>query len=76
MFVIEKQHLQFFPEYVQKEILKKLAKAFEPDRPYSYINVEKIKNKFREWDMFKVQTANQHLKYAYNEKSLRGSVLR
>ena len=30
--------------------------TFEPDRPYMLKNVQKIKDKFREWDVYKIKS--------------------
>lgn len=36
---------------------------FEPDRPYMLKNVQKIKDKFREWDVYKIKTLQDHMKW-------------
>lgn len=54
--------MEFFPDHIQKHIHEKLMHCFEPDRPYMLKNVEKIKDKFREWDVYKIQTLQDHLK--------------
>ena len=47
VILIERSHLTFFPDYVQKDIYRLLETAFEADRPYLIKDVEKIKSKFR-----------------------------
>lgn len=40
--------------------------TFESDRPYMLRNVQKIKDKFREWDVYKIKSVQEHLKKNYN----------
>ena len=58
--------MEFFPENTQKQIWNKLMHTFEPDRPYMLKNVQKIKDKFREWDVYKIKSVQEHLKMSYN----------
>jgi len=78
-YVIDKDLMEFFPERIQKQIQDKLALTFEPDRPYMFENVQKIKDKFREWDIFKVRTVQASLKNQHQvrlaEKGKTASVL-
>ena len=60
--MIDQQLLEFFPEHTQRHIWEKLMHVFEADRPYMLKNVQKIKDKFREWDVYKVSTYHQALK--------------
>jgi hypothetical protein len=39
--------------------------VFEPDRPYYMKQVQKIKDKFREWDIYKVKTVLDHMREQY-----------
>jgi hypothetical protein len=48
--------MSFFPEHVQKDIYSRLEKAFHPDNPYSTHVIEKIKDKFHEWEQYKLET--------------------
>lgn len=41
---------------------------FEPDRPYMLKNVQKIKDKFRDWDIYKIKTMQDHMKYNNGER--------
>jgi len=36
--------------------------VFEPDRPYMMKNVQKIKDKFREWDVYKIKCYQESMK--------------
>lgn len=42
--------------------------VFEPDRPYMLRNVQKIKDKFREWDVYKVKSVQDHLRLNQNSR--------
>jgi hypothetical protein len=42
--------------------------VFEPDRPYMLKNVQKIKDKFREWDIYKIKSVQEHLKLNHNKR--------
>ena len=42
---------------------------FEPDRPYLLKNVQKIKDKFREWDIYKIKTVQEQMKLNYNKRA-------
>ena len=65
---MDRSQLSFFPEKVQKEIYHRIEKAFQPDQPYEKVVVDKIKDKFREWEKFKVQTVSSILKQSYADK--------
>jgi len=60
--------MSFFAEDVQKEIYSRLEKAFHPDNPYSTQVIEKIKDKFQEWESFKLETVGTLLKQQYDER--------
>lgn len=64
--MIDHQLLEFFPEHTQKHIWSKLMHVFEPDRPYMLRNVQRIKDKFREWDVYKVKSVQDHLRLNHN----------
>jgi len=49
--------MDLFPESTKKQITAKLLHVFEADRPYSLKTVQKIKDKFREWDVYKIRVA-------------------
>lgn len=61
--------MEYFPDTTQKQIWKKLINVFEPDRPYMLKNVQKIKDKFREWDVYKINTIQDHLKINYSTRA-------
>ncbi|CDW85001.1 camp-dependent protein kinase regulatory subunit [Stylonychia lemnae] len=63
LLIMDRTQLSFFQEKVQKEIYHRIEKAFQPDQPYESAVVEKIKDKFREWEKYKLETVNSILKF-------------
>ena len=57
--------MDVFPEHAQKEVWRKLMGVFEADRPYSLRNVQKLKDKFREWDVYKVKMVEEKMREGY-----------
>lgn len=51
---IDKGNMALYPEDIQKMLSKRLDTAFNFDRPYPDNITEAIKDKFREWDRFKI----------------------
>ncbi|CDW86496.1 cyclic nucleotide-binding domain containing protein [Stylonychia lemnae] len=68
VYLIDQQLLEFFPEHTQKHIWNKLMNVFEPDRPYMLKNVQKIKDKFREWDVYKIKCYQESMKQNYSQR--------
>lgn len=62
VYLIDQELLDFFPDTTQKHIWSKLLHVFEPDRPYMLRNVQRLKDKFREWDVYKVKTVQDQMK--------------
>jgi hypothetical protein len=60
--------MSFFPENVQKDIYSRLEKAFHPDNPYSTHIIEKIKDKFHEWEQYKLETVGDIVRRQYYER--------
>lgn len=65
---MDRTQLSFFPEKIQKEIYHRIESAFQPDKPYEMTVVQKIKDKFREWEKYKLETVTSILKQSYAEK--------
>lgn len=55
IFLIDKSNMHLYPEDVQKLLNERLSKIFSVERPYDTQIVDSIKNKFREWDKFKIE---------------------
>eukprot|EP00347_Sterkiella_histriomuscorum_P024525 403330805 len=68
LLIMDRTQLSYFQEKIQKEIYHRIEKAFQPDQPYEGTVVEKIKDKFREWEKYKLETVNSILKQSYAEK--------
>jgi len=64
--MIDKQSMQFFPEDVQKLLNDRLEKEFTAERPYEDVLVEAIKDKFKEWDRFKVNQFMRQVRSQFN----------
>ncbi len=47
---MDRAQMSFFPENVQKEIYDRIERAFMCDMPYPAAMIEKIKDKFSEWE--------------------------
>ena len=46
--------MHLFPEDVQKVLNERLSEAFSAERPYNSEVIDVIKDKFKEWDQFKI----------------------
>eukprot|EP00347_Sterkiella_histriomuscorum_P011112 403373711 len=68
VYLIDQQLLDFFPEHTQKMFWNKLMHVFEPDRPYMLKNVQKIKDKFREWDVYKIKSYQDRMKSNWDQR--------
>jgi ADP-dependent phosphofructokinase/glucokinase len=55
-------------EKLQKEILSRIENVNFPDRPDDNEIVDKVKDKFREWDKFKIDTVYSYMKEMHNRK--------
>jgi hypothetical protein len=51
--------MSFFPERVQKDIYARLERAFQAESPYAARVIEQIKDKFHEWDRYKLETVGK-----------------
>ncbi len=51
---MDRAQMSFFPENVQKEIYDRIERAFMCDMPYPAAMIEKIKDKFSEWEQYKL----------------------
>lgn len=54
--------MHLFPEEVQKLLIERLSSSFSAERPYSDKVVNTIKDKFKEWDKYKIQIMHHYLK--------------
>ena len=66
IFLIEKQNMHLFPENVQKLLNDKLSSEFSVENPFSSEIVECIKDKFRDWEKFKINKFMQQLREQFN----------
>ena len=81
IYLIDKSNMHLYPEDVQKLLNERLSTIFSVERPYDTHVVDSIKNKFREWDKFKIAGFVGQLREQFNirqENLLRrnGSVTR
>jgi len=65
VFLVTRQHFSYLAEGVQRELTQRLANLFAYEQPYERSEVERIKDKFREWDKFKMDTQLSFLKESY-----------
>jgi hypothetical protein len=65
---MDRGQMSFFPENVQKDIYERLEKAFHRDTPYPMHIIEKIKDKFHEWDQYKLETVGDIVRHQHFEK--------
>ena len=68
LLIMDRTQLSYFSDHVQKEIYQRLEKAFQPDAPYEGAVVDKIKDKFKEWERYKLKAVNSLLNQSYAEK--------
>jgi len=54
VLLIDKQNMHLFPEDVQKVLNEGLSEAFSAERPYKSEVIDILKDKFKEWDQFKI----------------------
>ena len=66
ILMIEKAHMHLFPEDVQDVLNSRLSKAFAPDKPYREEILNEIKDKFREWDKYKIMNFLSAIKTQFN----------
>lgn len=59
--IIDKENMHLFPEEVQRVLQQRLATAFSPERPYTDKIVEAMKDKFKQWERYKVNQQVEHL---------------
>lgn len=65
---MDKSHITFFPENIQKQILARIEKAFMHESPYPVNVIERIKDKFQEWERYKIDTVGGIVRQAYFER--------
>lgn len=66
--MMERGQMSFFPEHVQKEIYARIEHAFQPEQPFNARIIERVKDKFNEWERYKLETVGGILRQAYTEK--------
>lgn len=66
ILLIDKNNMHLFPEDVQKVLNERLSQIFSAERPYEKDVVEGIRDKFREWDRYKIQAFLHQTKMQYN----------
>jgi len=72
--MMDRGQMSFFPEHVQKEIYTRIERAFQPECPYVPKVIERVKDKFAEWERYKLQTVGGILKQAYTDRR-KGQIL-
>jgi hypothetical protein len=55
IYLIDKANMHLFPENVQKLLNDKLSLEFSVENPFSDEIVESIKNRFKDWETFKIK---------------------
>ena len=55
IYLIEKSNLHLLPENVQKLLNEKLSHEFSVEKPFSTEIVDCIKDRFRDWEKFKIK---------------------
>lgn len=73
--MIDQTQLSFLPDSLQKELYYKLENGFQAENPYPVKIVRKIKDKFREWEKFKIGTVQGIMKQALGEKKKGSQIL-
>ena len=69
IILIDKANMHLYSEDVQKLLNQKLSTIFEVDKPYPDKIIDKIKDKFRLWDQFKISTFIMHMQNNFNIKN-------
>ena len=62
ILLLDKGSMHLYPEDVQKLLNERLSVAFSVERPYDQFVIDTLKDKFREWDKFKITTFLNSLK--------------
>ena len=62
IYLIDKANMHLFPENVQKLLNDKLSQEFSVENPFPNEVVESIKNRFKDWDKFKIKKYMQQLR--------------
>ena len=56
IYLIDKSNMHLYPEDVQKLLNERLFAAFSSERPFDKVIVDNIKDKFREWDKYRIKS--------------------
>lgn len=59
--MMDRSQMSFFPEKVQKDIYSRLEKSFQAETPYPTHVIERVKDKFHEWNRYKFETVGNIL---------------
>jgi len=65
---MDRGQMSLFPEHVQKVIYTRIEKAFMHECPYPAKIIERIKDKFQEWERYKLETVGGIVRQAYFER--------
>ena len=65
---MDRSHMSFFPEDVQKEIYSRIEGAFMHECPYPAKTIEKNKEKLQEWERYKLETVGGIVRQSYYER--------
>lgn len=52
---MDRAQMSYFPENIQKEIYSRIEESFQPECPYEAHIIEKVKDKFKEWERYKLE---------------------
>ena len=65
---MDRDQMSYFPEHIQKEIYARIELAFMHECPYPAKVIERIKDKFQEWERYKLETVGGILRQAFFER--------
>ena len=65
---MNRSQMSYFPEDVQKEIYSRIERAFMHECPYPARVIERIKDKFQEWERYKLETVGGIVRQSYFER--------
>lgn len=74
--MMERSQMSFFPEHVQKSIYARLERSFQAESPYEARIIERIKDKFHEWERFKLETVGGILRQTYADRRTHNQLAR
>ena len=59
LYILDKNDMSYIPDFILKKVYEVISQEKEPDRPYTWTEVEEIKQQMIRWEEFKVLCVRQ-----------------